>query len=67
MEQSRELTIHTDFEVSASLPSRISNVEWTVTFQCSNQWKWSEEAPHTWKIMYLGKSEFVFVTFHRVF
>lgn len=54
----QELRNHPDFEVSASLPSSVSNVNWTLTFHCSDQWKWSEDAPHSWRIKCLGMSLF---------
>lgn len=44
-----------DFEISATLPSSSSTFNWTVKFHCTDQqWKWSEDAPHSWKITRIG-------------
>lgn len=42
------------FEVSATLAPRSSNFNWTVKFHCADQqWKWSDDAPHSWKITHI--------------
>ena len=43
-----------DFEMTAHTGSTEQDYEWQLEFKCPDQWKWSDEAPHTWRLTSYG-------------